>query len=447
MHELSTNAMSCAKLMEFVYASRMKVLEALQQLQAIVNSTHEGSTKPSPIWVKDFGAASHASSLLSAHAHIVAAIASQRAECFSEHVRLLLTVGLRKLKVLVNSNFKLLWSATQSTPKAVAKDLHFDAAKWITECTELVDADLRTMRAVLKTWRTPAPEEANFYTHEADGRYSTMEALRRDTFEEYQMDKGLLRGLIRHIFPLDAVVADVGAGSGHYSKWLNDTGFVSAFAFDGSPDVELVTKGSVHAADLGRPLDLNRKFDWVMCIEVAEHIPPELTGIFLRNLDEHATSGVVLSWARPGLQAMGYANPRSEQDVLDLIRQHTRLHVNGHLTTQLRAASTVAAVGESLMVLVRDPNAPGVLATGIVNDAVAPGCHPEEGWIYSGNDIQMYSNVDSAAACCELCSASELCKFWTWSREESHKDLCWVKTTREYRINHDGFISGARAVA
>jgi len=362
-------------------------------------------------------------------------------------VRLLLTVGLRRLKALVNTHFKLLWSATQNTPETAQKDLHTDLLKWMTESADLVDADLRTMRAVLRTWQTPAPEESNFYSHEADGRYSTMEALRRDTFEEYQMDKGLLRGLVRHIFPVDAAVADMGAGSGHYSKWLNDTGLVIAHAYDGSPDVELVTKMAVHSADLGRPLELWRKFDWVICLEVAEHIPPDLTGIFLRNLDEHATSGIVLSWARPGLQGIGFANPRSEQEALDLIRQHTRLHINGQLTAQLRASSTVAHVGESLLVLVRDPNTPGNIAPGLVNDAVAPGCQPEEGWIYAGNDVQMFSNVQSAVACCELCSSNELCRFWTWSREDSHKELCWIKSTREYRINHDGFISGARVVS
>lgn len=42
-------------------------------------------------------------------------------------------------------------------------------------------------------------------------------------FEEYQLDKGLLQGMLR-MLPLDAVVADFGAGSGQYSKWLNDTG-------------------------------------------------------------------------------------------------------------------------------------------------------------------------------------------------------------------------------
>ena len=42
-------------------------------------------------------------------------------------------------------------------------------------------------------------------------------------FQEYQLDKGLLQGILR-MLPVDTVLADFGAGSGQYAKWLNDTG-------------------------------------------------------------------------------------------------------------------------------------------------------------------------------------------------------------------------------
>ena len=41
--------------------------------------------------------------------------------------------------------------------------------------------------------------------------------------QEYQLDKGLLQGLLK-LLPRDASVADFGAGAGQYAKWLNDTG-------------------------------------------------------------------------------------------------------------------------------------------------------------------------------------------------------------------------------
>merc|ERR1719473_1969610 len=159
-----------------------------------------------------------------------------------------------------------------------------------------------------------------------------MEALRRDTFQEYVLDQGLLQGLLRHVLPLDATVADMGAGSGQYAKWLNDTGLVTAFAFDGSHDIELITTGAVNSAALDKPLKLWRKFNWVICLEVAEHIPADLSATFLRNLDEHAEHGLVISWPRPGLPGLGHANPLPEQQALVTLTANTRMRVNVQLT-------------------------------------------------------------------------------------------------------------------
>ena len=41
-------------------------------------------------------------------------------------------------------------------------------------------------------------------------------------------------------------------------------------------------------------------YDWVMSLEVAEHIPQDYEAIFIDNIVRHAREGVVLSWAVPG---------------------------------------------------------------------------------------------------------------------------------------------------
>eukprot|EP00931_Biecheleriopsis_adriatica_P100491 TRINITY_DN75791_c0_g1_i1.p1 TRINITY_DN75791_c0_g1~~TRINITY_DN75791_c0_g1_i1.p1 ORF type:complete len:515 (-),score=103.97 TRINITY_DN75791_c0_g1_i1:34-1365(-) len=436
---IDIGSMSCAKIMEFTYVTRLKVWDQLDSMLAEANGTATPSSKAT------IRASSRASSLLSAHAHIITAVASQRSECFSEHVRLVLTVSLRRMKTLATGQVKQLWFASQEGLSGEAEDKAHATrfVEWLGEAAGLLDADLRTLKTVFQSWTPPTPEEARFYSHEADGRHSTMEALRRDTFEEHQMDKGLLQALVRHVFPLDAVVADFGAGSGHYSRWLNDTGLVSAMAFDGSPDIGLVTRGAVASAHLGRELNLWRRFDWALCLEVAEHIPADLTPAFLKNLDAYTADGLVISWAKPGLQGLGTSNPLSQDQVLALLREHTGLkHLDEELTRQVRASSTIPHLAETLLVMVRNPR-PSAQLQMPGSDAVA-GCNAEEGWIYAGNDVQMFNAVSSAAACCELCNSNEQCRFWTWSREESHKDLCWIKATREYRINHAGFISGTR---
>lgn len=423
-------SMDCTQIMEFVYISRLKIWQQLDQHLAEVNA----SAPADPLRIS-----SRASSLLSAHVHIITAVSSQRAECFSEHVRLLLTVSLRRMKALATSQVKQLWHASQDgleDPEGASR-----LKTWLIDAAGLLDADLRTLKTVLQTWTPPSLAESRFYSHEADGRFSTMEALRRDTFEEYTLDKGLLQGLLRSL-PVDSFVADFGAGSGQYARWLNDTGLVKAFAFDGSPDINLVTRGAVAAADLGKPLTLWRRFDWSLCLEVAEHIPTDLTPTFLQNLDQHTATGLVLTWARPGLQGLGTANPLTQEQVLALIREHTGLiHVDEDLTKKLRAASTIPHLADTLLVMVREPSQ----TVSVITSDAGPECNSEHGWIYAGNDVQMFNAVTSAAACCELCNSNENCRFWTWSREESHKELCWIKATREYRISHAGFISGTRS--
>lgn len=427
-------SMDCAKIMEFVFISRWKLWQQLDGELAEANKTSSATGA-----LQTLRRSSRASSLVSAHVHIITAVASQRAECFSEHVRLLLTVSLRRMKGLSTDQVKQLWFASQDGFANEAE--HSSRLKaWLSEAVGLLDADLRTLKTVLQTWTPPSLAESRFYSHEADGRYSTMEALRRDTFEEYQLDKGLLQGMLR-MLPLDSMVADFGAGSGQYAKWLNDTGLVTALAFDGSPDIHLVTKGAVALADLGQPLNLGRRFDWSFCLEVAEHLPATLTQTFLENLDKHTEHGLIITWARPGLQGLGTANPLTQDQALELIRQHMGLtHLDQELTASLRASASIPHIADTLLVMVRPSAATAPLPT---SDA-SPACNAEHGWIYAGNDVQMFNAVKSASACCELCNSNENCRFWTWSREESHKELCWIKATREYRISHAGFISGTR---
>jgi len=218
---------------------------------------------------------------------------------------------------------------------------------------------------------------------------------------------------------------------------------VTALAFDGSPDINLVTRGTVASVDLGRPLSLWRRFDWTLCLEVAENIPAELTPEFLKNLDQHTADGLVISWAKPGLQGLGTANPLTQEQALALIKEHTGLkYLDEDLTKNVRSKATAPHLADTVLVMVRKP--PKTAVVNLPGSNAAPGCAAEEGWIYAGNDVQMFNAVTSAAACCELCNSNDQCRFWTWSREDSHKELCWIKATREYRINHEGFISGTR---
>eukprot|EP00913_Durusdinium_trenchii_P027867 g26129.t1 len=94
-----------------------------------------------------------------------------------------------------------------------------------------------------------------------EGVYSSFEFLRRQTFNGWGLDKGLMRGFLRYCLKPGSV-GDFGAGGGQYSAWLNDTGLVEALAFDTTLSVADITGGAVQEVDLMKPdLDLRRQFE------------------------------------------------------------------------------------------------------------------------------------------------------------------------------------------
>lgn len=152
------------------------------------------------------------------------------------------------------------------------------------------------------------------------------------------------------LLPIGASVADFGALDGQYARWLNDTGLVTAFAFDGVQGVTELTTGSVLQVDLAEQFQLPWRpqgFDWVLCLEVAEHIPPEREQTFLANLAQHATSGLILSWAPPGIEGEGHVN------CLPLEESRRRIEALGFVqdtgsTAKLREASQVPWIRASV---------------------------------------------------------------------------------------------------
>ncbi|XP_027209565.2 uncharacterized protein [Penaeus vannamei] len=85
--------------------------------------------------------------------------------------------------------------------------------------------------------------------------------------------------------------------------------------WDGAANIGVLSKGMIESLDLADPVDLQRRFDWVMSIEVGEHIPAKAEGVFMDNLARHACKGVVLSWAVPGQDGHNHVNTRSNEYV------------------------------------------------------------------------------------------------------------------------------------
>ena len=126
-----------------------------------------------------------------------------------------------------------------------------------------------------------------------------------------------------HYSLADYSLADFGAGVGQFcSELQSKDGSQLCASYDGAGNVEEITQGYVRWFDLTTPLALPRA-DWVVSLEVGEHVPNQFEPMLIRNL--HATNcrGIVLSWGRytPGARGHGDANYHSRQYLIELLAQ------------------------------------------------------------------------------------------------------------------------------
>ena len=95
---------------------------------------------------------------------------------------------------------------------------------------------------------------------------------------------------------------DVGCGVGPWVATAKELGVPEAIGVDGSYVEErllVIPKDMFVSADLTQALDMQRRFDLVISLEVAEHIPPSSAETFVDNLTKHSDA-IVFSEAIPG---------------------------------------------------------------------------------------------------------------------------------------------------
>ena len=105
-------------------------------------------------------------------------------------------------------------------------------------------------------------------------------------------------------------VADVGCGAGAWLSVVRECGIQDVLGIDGdyvNRDHLLIPREQFHAADLGQPVRLDRRFDLVLSLEVAEHVPPDQADVYLDNL---ARLGDVIAFsaAVPNQTGKGHVN-------------------------------------------------------------------------------------------------------------------------------------------
>jgi hypothetical protein len=130
-------------------------------------------------------------------------------------------------------------------------------------------------------------------------------------------DKGCADSLVK--FFARKRVASFGDGPGTYKRYIDKTKKVALYdAYDGAPYSEENSEGRVKFLDLTAPQYGLPDYEWIVSLEVAEHIPAVYERIYLDNIFRHASEGVVISWAVPGQGGLSHVNNQPLQHVKEV---------------------------------------------------------------------------------------------------------------------------------
>lgn len=117
-----------------------------------------------------------------------------------------------------------------------------------------------------------------------------------------------------------ASVLDVGCGIGAYLALFKRFGAAAVVGLDGVPPeatASVLEPGEYAVRDLAEPLRLDRVFDLVLCVEVAEHLEERHSGTLLDSIARHAGGAIVFSAAEPGQPGHGHINCQPISQWLD----------------------------------------------------------------------------------------------------------------------------------
>ena len=113
-------------------------------------------------------------------------------------------------------------------------------------------------------------------------------------------------------------VVDLGCGTGDYVKnFINNN--INADGFDGNPNTPILSGNICNVKDLSIPFLFKNSYDWVLSLEVGEHLPKIFEEIFINNLHNNNKKGIILSWAIEGQPGHGHVNCRNNDYIKEKI--------------------------------------------------------------------------------------------------------------------------------
>lgn len=143
-----------------------------------------------------------------------------------------------------------------------------------------------------------------------------------DHSDQYYFDASLTSALVQFFKSQQTEsIVDFGCGNGDYVKALRNHQFYCE-GYDGNPDTFSISGGAANVADLSQPIDLGKQFDWVLSLEVGEHLPKKYERTFIENLHRHNKKGIILSWAVKGQGGKGHFNEQNNDYIKSVMAQY-----------------------------------------------------------------------------------------------------------------------------
>jgi tryptophanyl-tRNA synthetase len=138
------------------------------------------------------------------------------------------------------------------------------------------------------------------------------------TDHSHHLHSNNLANFISGIFEKNVPVHDLGCGQGFYLNQLRSNGFKKLTGYEGClPKSALFD--NILEQDITKNFKCKNKGN-VICLEVAEHIPANLTENLLTAIKNCCNNLVVMSWAVRGQMGIGHVNCKNNDEAVEIMK-------------------------------------------------------------------------------------------------------------------------------
>jgi SAM-dependent methyltransferase len=136
---------------------------------------------------------------------------------------------------------------------------------------------------------TPSPIHPNDDFDKRETIYHDLHSIHASTENQRRVSAEKILNLLFEIYRPNSIL-DVGCGLGIWLSLAKKLGIADVYGIEGpwlNPKQLQIEPESVTIQDIEQPFHIDRSFDLVICLEVAEHLPPKTAETFIASLVSH----------------------------------------------------------------------------------------------------------------------------------------------------------------